>query len=1760
MNTSDLIGAVIIAILKEDLDTDGGGAQGTGRFVLNLNTEQTVSVARAVLADAALYAKIDMKFPQAHLSGHGLPDSALTTLPATYYRNAACPKSAFLLADVESDEETSFNEIARLGPAELTDRLNLWVRVAAWDLRLTEAQTRYWERALTGLRDLRLVSLDRFARYVIGTRDGVLSEGLPLLHALGAALPALRLPRDTFLFNAIKERQLGSVAAWRALFHTVQRRRAGLLLKQSASQLLLSEQELNVAFDKVRAVIPETFHPTIEAFIGAGSGWNDKAEALAACEWETVKPLFDGLQRERFNLGQKTLDFYLEREPTLLNDEDRDYLRLLVRRKTTESDVPDAEFYDAHRDELKEDRKLKSAWDRFVFGRPVETTDLLAGIAAALEPLYNRVPAGDSRQLRIRCDRATRRDLRELNVDAGRYFSHRYAGLPRLFGGRVEWNVGDLFTFNELINGWRASGKLNRSVAKPALQLKFVLELDTRTDAGDIQTHSSQLVWRYDPASVASQLPHDWARLARHPFLAGRAARASSNAKARAQTVNLSDVKTFVPAYDRDRGSFVPAYKAQFDLAASWQKNLAVCRANGYVTEATAMDLERSFAEFKSAYQTAIEQFPQQGAGNAANLAQLGSYAALLNSVVRFAKGDRNRELLLKPLLAIGVAPIQGGGPAALVAPWHPMRLAAMWRKANLAASLVAQLLDTREPTFGDTRLFFRDLAQDLVHPLYPELAATWSDGAPQLLSVSDAVLDYSLHEPPVVTAISDEDTNENPVEGSVCVLELVRRYLALHPHERANMSVVLFNCDSARLPQAVVDRIGAIQDDDEDVRCQVLLRHVDDTRLRDVYRSILDTDTTADAYSASEVTQDFMARLRISVIADQAPPPDPKDGCPYDIVFSQDVISRHAGLEWFAERSDPADFGSLLPSRWSRRRPAPEDDLKSSAFLCCPVQSSEGWAYLTALASMFRGDWDGDERRRLLPVRLLDFRDGRTARIFEETHDLGNWVVNYDELLDRRQLMNQNVRVIRYKQSTTQGRNLIISSRAPLNLLRSMILHRLRALGLGLPEADCATLADRLIEDANDVSGDIVLRAAKRGESASELIGVVLSRRLLRDQLGDGAVCGWYFLDDYAAWMGQREEQLADILAICPHETADGTLRVTLAVSEAKYVEAAGLAASRKESQKQLRDTVRRIDEAVFGDPERLDRTSWLSRLADLMLDGIRLPASSAVDLGAWRRAMREGRCEIDLRGTSHVFVPTAVEGSGGLETSEVPGVAGAYQQVYGRSALKRLLLAYWRNESTEAVRYDLNAGQVEAPPARWRRPGSGGSVMTGVAVPSRPLADLRTPAATATPPSSVGYDPEPAAQIRPTPTGGIGGLPPVAGGDQASDGWAHRGIAALVNQPNRPAGASEADAAWLADVAGTTRSALQQLSMQARLLTSSLTPNSALLKFAGSANLTIDQVTRKRSEMLTTFGLNVISVRPEPGVVAIAVERPVREVVSIENLWSGWRPERGTSGNQELLIGVRENDGSPLYLSPSRLHAPHTLIAGSTGSGKSMLVQNIILGIAATNARAEARIILIDPKQGVDYFAFEDLAHLDGGLIDDQEVATARLNELVEEMDRRYASFRRARVANLAAYNARAEVADRLPTVWLIHDEFAEWMLTLEYRDSVSTIVQRLGVKARAAGIYLVFAAQRPDATVMPMQLRANLGNRLILRVDSEGTSEIALGEKGAERLLGRGHLLAKLEGERDLCYAQVPLVDPAFIEAVVQASRNPPSDGET
>ncbi|HML73192.1 MAG TPA: FtsK/SpoIIIE domain-containing protein [Anaerohalosphaeraceae bacterium] len=1724
MDRNELIGRVIALYLRNRLTQEE--ASGTARYLLDcLEAEQTAAVGRAILSDESLYNLIEVKLPS-HFVGHfNLPAEILTNERATYFRNASCSKSAILTANTGDDEEQSLKELIPINATTLQTYPELWVELSTKGITISEEHKDWWIIALKAILEIRALPLDGYAEYILKTREAVI-EGNPILSALGIALPALRAPRDTNYFNSLNQKNVRHISKWKSLYAAVFKKRACYLLKQTPNQTVLSSEDLSDTFEKVKDSIPDSLHDIIQAFIKSNSGWNVTSSSIALCEWEHVKPLFDGLKRQSGNLGQMTLDFYDDREADLLSEDDRDYLNRLINRKTTEAQNEDEDFYRDHRQELKEQHSLKTKWDRFIFGSPIEHEDFLIGFALALEYLFDRELHVCKKKLNIRCDRRTKKDFKELNVDAGLYFAFRYRGLQELLGSRVTWDVGELFNFHKLYDAWRTTSRrtaLNRSVAKSALQLKFYFELEVESQDGETDIISKQVIWLYNPNTISCEAFEDWSRLKEHPFINCKVNREPVNRKGRYQSIDIRDVITLVPTYGKDRGSFVPVYKKGIDLQLVWEANLHTSLQLNLITKDTHILLSDQFNLFRQSYNKAISGFTENGLSCKELIDQSVQYGHLLHDICLHAKGDRNREYLLKPLLQIGAITIEGGAVASIVAPWHPLRLTAIAYKARRVTSLVKHLLSNEEVLFGDSRLFFKELKAELEHPYYPEVILGWHHKKAELLSLTDYHLDYSLHELPIATDNGSDDTNENPSETASQVISLIRRYLELYPHEQANLTIVLYNCDAARLPQAIVEQISELHEDDEEMRCQVILRHRDNQKLADLYERIIESsETDTDSFIASEASRDFMARLRIGIMVDQAPVPNAKDGPLADIVFLQDVISRHSKLEWYYEPAKPIPSEKLVPSEWSRRRASASDDMRSVVYLCCPVQDESGWSFITAMTSFIKGDWDNNTNQRLLPARQLDFHDPSTGTIFRETHDLGNWVVNYDDLLDRRQLINQNVKVIRYKQSATQGRNMLISSIAPLGLLKSMVLKRLRDLNLNISDDQYRQLAEQFIDDANEISGDIVLRAAKRGRNASELIGIVLSKYLIKSELNQNRFFGWYFLDDYAEWLGQREQHIADILALSPSINDKGIMRLAVLVSEAKYIDASNISTKRKESQKQLRDTIRRIGDALFGDPKRLDRNLWLSRFSDLVLQGIYFSANTPLDLANWRRAIREGGCEIYLRGYSHVFLSSSNSSQGCSDFAEVSEVENSYQEVFSTDDVRKLVLAYFEKQSPMPIRQQI-AGRDIWTGDFYRQPSE-----------TPPIIKMK---------EETNHEQDLTmknenVEIKPTTEPSRDSLIP---------DWPYNGVADILKAHVPESISNDTERAWLKNTESMCKGALQQFQLQATLQASLLTPNAAILKFRGSSNLTVEQVLKRRSEFLTTHKLNIISVKAEPGVVAISIARPSRRVLHLLDVWQKWQPDC-RNGNQELLVGLKEENGELLYLSP-KVHAPHTLVAGSTGSGKSILMQNILLSIACTNRPDQARIVLIDPKLGVDYFAFSDLPHIDhGGIIESQDAAQEVLASLVNEMDRRYAILKQNRVANVFDLNKKSTATERLPVLWVIHDEFAEWMLTEHYRDNVSDIVARLGVKARAAGIFLVFAAQRPDVNVMPIQLRANLGNRLVLRVDSEGTSDIALGEKGAERLLGKGHLAAKLEGESAVITAQVPFISSEELETMV------------
>src|SRR5439155_17861226 len=147
--------------------------------------------------------------------------------------------------------------------------------------------------------------------------------------------------------------------------------------------------------------------------------------------------------------------------------------------------------------------------------------------------------------------------------------------------------------FEGLADQWRRATQpyRNASAAKAALQLKFLIELEVELSTGTTETYFKQLIWAFDPNSIASEFPGDWMRLVEHPLMLCRVNREPVSGKGRYQSLDLRNVHTLYPAYGQDRGSFVSTYKKEHDISLLWPTNLAKAQREGLISEATASTL-----------------------------------------------------------------------------------------------------------------------------------------------------------------------------------------------------------------------------------------------------------------------------------------------------------------------------------------------------------------------------------------------------------------------------------------------------------------------------------------------------------------------------------------------------------------------------------------------------------------------------------------------------------------------------------------------------------------------------------------------------------------------------------------------------------------------------------------------------------------------------------------------------------------------------------------------------------------------------------------------------------------------------------------------------------------------------------------------------------------------------------------------------------------------------------------------------------------
>jgi len=268
--------------------------------------------------------------------------------------------------------------------------------------------------------------------------------------------------------------------------------------------------------------------------------------------------------------------------------------------------------------------------------------------------------------------------------------------------------------------------------------------------------------------------------------------------------------------------------------------------------------------------------------------------------------------------------------------------------------------------------------------------------------------------------------------------------------------------------------------------------------------------------------------------------------------------------------------------------------------------------------------------------------------------------------------------------------------------------------------------------------------------------------------------------------------------------------------------------------------------------------------------------------------------------------------------------------------------------------------------------------------------------------------------------------------------------------------------------------------------------------------------------------MALAAVDVRveaPVPGKSVIGIEVPNRSI-SFVSLRSVLESEqfRGTDSLLKFALG-KDIAGHPMVADLGRM--PHLLISGATNSGKSVCLNSIITSLLFNAAPEDVRLVLIDPKR-VELSVYEDIPHLMAPIVHDAREASYALRQAIKEMERRYRVFASMSVKNLKEHNEKAPSKDkeRLPYIIIIIDELADLMM--QAHGEFERLICRLAQLARATGIHLVVATQRPTTDVITGTIKANIPSRIAFAVSSQVDSRTILDCNGAERLIGSGDML--------------------------------------
>jgi hypothetical protein len=1656
----------------------------------------------------------------------------------TWYRNNLAPNHALvLIQNRRTSDAQSLQDIYPVTALSLsTDGLVELIDACITSYQLAPKEQRQLSEFVRRLtRVLYQPQLRDLAEF-LAEIDSVLHQqaGTPLDEAIARALPQLGLFRCRDLIGQLNSTRCDKIlrqlqAAARIGSEVLDERTREAYLRRLEGASLDNDEVLGGASTEQKRILLERF---IE-----GQLRDSRAELLQVLQidWREIQKVITA--KSRATQQEKLVRIAENLEKTLQDADPDDDLREVL------TDLRDGETPDASTiDRLLADRgdtlakALRNDLRRLVKTRIRRHADFLVGLTALAVELVQpqRAELAGQAHLRVTPRLNIIGDNKHL-PNALEVFQILYGGIEQIVPS-VSWELEELWRKASVQSNEQSEDEEDAERERVIrVELPFRITL-LGPDGKELA--QAELIWQYrsdSPASATAQtLAAERAALRSDDYgpLFGEATK-----QLRIPVFNGCPVGDEIGDLDIHRP--IQALGAWFEQPDDLRKMLEA-HMQGRIRPTTQAALSESLDTLEQAWAALVDMAGEQGLFSANISEFITAYDDLLTTATTHLQSGQEVSVGYRAINQAWMIGPPDFDSWAVMPLLHPLKMLWWYERARYFNEIITHLLDPGRPlSVVDEPRYLRELAATYGSSQFPPLLALPpGDGRPaeRFLPAEEAE-GYELYVREAVVAeafgldtdLLAEDENEKAAQQAVeGIAAVIQDYVETYPFVRDGVEIVIFECRNGALPGLLVERLTRIGERRGwTLRLSVIVHT--SSRGAPLFRRVSEWVQNERTH-VSRQSNEYFPPISLKVI--EGPYEELLQGREdTDLVILADVLAdkgQHVVSKLLPAATDVPLTG-YLPTYRAQQEPFQRGELHRQLLLTPPQQPAVVRRFLLAQHAAV-------ERRVVKPNQAAHFYRELTIDAWEQVlgdlHDQFNWVICYDPTIDRflmESVFPDKVQIIRYSLGLGAKRqhNLTVSSsRKAQDVVVRRLAGRLGQMFHRATPEFLREVAEQLVTQAKQVSGDIVLRAAGPGAFLNELIGLVVARfeteRRLQAAYPD-ALISWVLLDDFEHWFSGGK--FPDLLCVAMTRTSEGKLGLHTEVIEAKCVGQPSFDAEAQDAQRQVLQGVGRLAYAFAAGSEHLDALYWYDQLYRSVIGNLQVELEQQELWELFRTHLHSGTFQFEMEGHSWAFCY-----DGRVAEDDGPNEHDFALPVGQLEHIKLRAHHYGRNELCQALRELVEAaGEQVYAPELWEP--TPDDIVPEAATPE-PLGELPTAAPQVEEPVKEAT----VAAVNRSASPKVSSLP------------TSQPVPTTEPEPNP-------EQAWVEQKARELERALRQRGIQIFLLDpaqADVGPSIVRFKLRLRPTESLKKIQSISEDLARDLALPstpLIDNVLRTNFVGVDIPREQATTIELRPLLDGL----GTPGPAELpiIVGVTP-DGT--LISEDLSEFPHLLVAGATNSGKSVFLRSLLLSLMTQYQPGELELLIVDPKR-TDFTFFNNLPYLRGSkvLIERNEARDALLELVRNEMPRRQ-NLIANRSMKVKVFNQRFP-SEALPPIVALIDEYALLvsMMDKKEREAFEQDLMILAAAARSVGIHLVLATQRPSADIVTSTLKANLDARIAFRVASNTNSRVVLDTTGAENLLGRGDMLFR-RPSGEIIRLQAPFMDEVSMQQYIADLQQP------